>query len=880
MGERRVTADGRMLEMQPDGTILDVTNQGNSSVPGAIPLGPRKAPEMPKPSLPQGWRMGPNGAEPIPGLPSDIINPAPKPNLPQGWEIGPDGTARPIAGLPAKVTGVTPPNAQAKSDLTLDEVLKAIDRARENTSGWSTGMGGQIMGNFGGTQAVDLSGDLNTIGSALTVDKLQEMKSQSATGASGMGALSEKEGALLRDSVASLDQRQSEGKVKQSLDAIELHYRRLKAIQDGQNPDDPNVQRQYGIIKSNPMFPGPNGGIQGGGNGGGGFPGAPGGGGGPEDMTIAMGTTKREHSARLSAKIDAMLNAGASLDQINAVMYANDYPNINPAQYAAARAWMQKNPGKAYVGGSADRDVPLSFMQRFSGSPTGAFLANAANDLTAGSVGALAGPQGRGALDAMKQIHPVASGAGTVVGGVGGAMLGEGLAAKAGAGAWAARAGDMAYGAGQGFNNAPEGEGWKGALAGAALGGVGGFIGEKGAKIAGGVLKGVTDPGIQHLNALGVPMTVGQILSKSGTAGKSIKGIEDAMTSIPLVGNMIDARRAEGLQAFNDAAFREAGAPIGYTPTATGQQGISELAQARSAAYDNALNGAGIDVTHPQFMQDMAGVTNAANAIPAVNGAQDAALTALQHRIAGAIDPNTGAITGRNFQEAYRGLARTAKERKNLDYGYEVGNVMRQGQDALAGALEAQNPGAFQAFTAANKANRNLATLADAVNAAQGQEQRLFTPMQLGRADANATTRLTSRINAMSGNSPFSQLAADGISVLPSRLGDSGTGKRLLVGGAATGLFGLGGAGGGAAVNGKEGAAEGAGLGTGLGLLTALALAGGGSKAAQQAAAKALLNHPDLLRRVGSSIQNNAALARPIGGGLLATYALPSMVGN
>jgi len=775
----------------------------------------------------------------------------------------------------------SPQSTQARANLGLDEVLTALANAKKNTSGWSTGTPGQFLQGWGGTQARDLSGDLSTIGSSLTVDKLKEMKAQSATGASGMGALSEKEGALLRDSVASLDQFQSQDKVKQSLSAIELHYRRLRAIQDGQNPDDPNVQHLYGITQDNPFMANP-------GNGGhGGVGGTPSGGqngpNGPDagpQMTIASGNTRTEHSDRLSAKIDAMMNAGASIDQINAVMQANDYPPINPAQYSAARDWMAKHPDNRYSGGSADRQVPMSFLERTAGSPLGAFLANMANDFTAGSVGALAGAQGQGALDAMRQLHPTESGMGSLVGGVAGAFGGEGVAAKLGAGRFAARVGDMGYGSLQGFNNAPEGEGLKGAILGAGIGGLGGALGERVGRYAGGVLKGVTDPAIQRLQAAGVPLTIGQILSRSGTAGKTVKGIEDALTSVPLVGNVIDARRGEGMQAFNDAAFREAGSPIGYIPTGTGQEGIAQLAQAKSAAYDNALGGTGIDVTDPRFVQDVAGSYNAAQAIPPVNGAQDAALQALQHRITGAIDPNTGAISGRNFQEAYRGLARTAKERKNLDYGYEVGAAMRQGQDALASALEAQNPGSFQAFVAANKANRNLSTLADAVNAAQGQEQRLFTPIQLGRADANATTRLSSRIAAMSGNSPFAQLASDGISVLPSRLGDSGTAKRAIVGAGTTGLFGAGGAMGGAAADGKEGATKGAGYGAGAGILTAILLSAGGSKTAQKAAAKALLDRPDIMRGIGASIQKNVALARPVGSSILSATILPSLIGN
>lgn len=867
MGERRVTADGRILEMGPDGVPIVVGTIGGGAIGGGgIAPNPLKVQQA------RGDIAGQQIATQGKALDNQVTQATLPAVIAKAQADAIKAQADAATARANAAAQPTPESTKARADLGLDEVLKALANAKSNVSGWSAGLPGQFLQGWGGTQARDLSGDLSTIGSALTVDKLKEMKAQSSTGASGMGALSEKEGALLRDSVASLDQFQSPEKVKQSLEAIELHYRRLRAIQDGQNPDDPNVQKAYGIggAGDNPLFPNA-------GSGGGGSANSGSGGPGGNPMTIASGATRREHSEALSAQIDAMMNAGASIDQINEVMRSNNYPVIDPASYAAARQWMSKNPGKRYTGGTADREVPLSMLERAAGSDTGAFLANMANDFTAGSVGALAGERGRGALEAMRQVSPNASAIGSVLGGIGGAMGTELAAARFLPGAIAARTGDVAYGGLQGFNTAQPGDGLKGALIGGAVGGVGGALGEKAGRYLGGALAGVTDPAIQRLRAAGVPMTAGQALSQSGTLGRTFKGVEDAMTSIPLVGNAIDARRLEGLQAFNEAAFRQAGEPIGFAPTATGQVGIDQLNTAKSQAYTNALGGRGIDVTDPAFVNDMGAVNAAARAIPNVEDAQNAALQAIQSRIAGAIDPNSGTIPGRGFQEAYRGLARTGKERANRDYGYEIGQVMRQGQDALAGALERQNPGAFQQFVAANQANRRLATLADAVNSATNQEAKLFTPAQLERADANSTTRLTSRINAMTGNRPFAQLAQDGQAILPSKLPDSGTFKRAIIGGSLTGILG----GGGAAVGQQQGNLEaGAGIGSGVGLLAALALAGGGNRKVQGAITKAILDRPAAMRGIGVGIKNNAALGAPIGTGLLGSLLLPSMVGQ
>jgi hypothetical protein len=128
---------------------------------------------------------------------------------------------------------------------------------------------------------------------------------------------------------------------------------------------------------------------------------------------------------------------------------------------------------------------------------------------------------------------------------------------------------------------------------------------------------------------------------------------------------------------------------------------------------------------------------------------------------------------------------------------------MREGQDILAQALEGQNPGAFQKFVNANQANRNLNVLADAVNQAKGTGG-VFTPHQLNMKDAQSALKLTGNIASASGNRPFADLAAAGQEVLPSKLGDSGTFKRMLVGGLATGTLG----GSGAVLDGGEGAAR------------------------------------------------------------------------
>ncbi len=120
--------------------------------------------------------------------------------------------------------------ARLTQGMSQDEVLSAVQRAKGLTNGWSTGIAGQALGGWGGTDAHDLQSQLATIGAGTTLDKLQALRDTSATGASGLGQLSNQEGRMLRDSVASLDPTQREDLFRQGLSAVEDHYKKIKNL--------------------------------------------------------------------------------------------------------------------------------------------------------------------------------------------------------------------------------------------------------------------------------------------------------------------------------------------------------------------------------------------------------------------------------------------------------------------------------------------------------------------------------------------------------------------------------------------------------------------------------------------------------------------------
>lgn len=472
------------------------------------------------------------------------------------------------------------------------------------------------------------------------------------------------------------------------------------------------------------------------------------------DRTIA-GEDKFTSSPEGSELATQLVRMGRTDEQINAALTAAGLDPVDVRSIAQVREYLRQNPNFQGVIPGVGKTERTSPAEQFLSSPAGAGAMSYLDAASVGLTSQMVGQQGRDALQMNQANSPVASlvggglGSLTALGAGGAALRGSSLAARMAANPGrSALAGDVAYGGAFGFNTADEGQGALGAGIGAAGSAVGNFTGRGIANVAGGIARGVRNPNLDTLRSRGIPLTLGQISgARGGMLGRAISGTEEAIANSPVANFSVGPRRLEGLEAYNRAEFADAGAPIGFTPTEIGREGVQQLAEARSQAYMNSLNPTRIDMTDPQLVADLAAARAAAQTIPNVNDAQTATIAALDARI-NTPAANTQALTGRQFQEAYRGLSRTGRERANTDYGFETGQVMRQGQNALAGALERQNPGAYQGFLSANAANRNLNVLADAVGRAQNAEDMLFTPAQVANARRAADTRLGDRIDA------------------------------------------------------------------------------------------------------------------------------------
>jgi len=104
---------------------------------------------------------------------------------------------------------------EAKTDLLGDQ----IDKAKSQSSGWTTGLIGAVTKGIPGTPAHNLSSTLDTVRGNIGFDKLAEMKANSPTGGA-LGQVSDFENKLLQTLWGNLDQSQTREQFEANLDLV------------------------------------------------------------------------------------------------------------------------------------------------------------------------------------------------------------------------------------------------------------------------------------------------------------------------------------------------------------------------------------------------------------------------------------------------------------------------------------------------------------------------------------------------------------------------------------------------------------------------------------------------------------------------------------
>ncbi len=282
------------------------------------------------------------------------------------------------------------------------------------------------------------------------------------------------------------------------------------------------------------------------------------------------------------------------------------------------------------------------------------------------------------------------------------------------------------------------------------------------------------NPNVQTLMAEGVRPTPGQI------AGGPARWMEDKLSSVPFVGDVIRAAQRRPTVELNTAAINRSLEPIGQRLPAdlrTGREAVDFAHTTISNAYSDLLPQLNVAVDQ-RFGQEMNNVITGARGLPNNVGPQ--LETLLRERVLSRF--NNGQMTGQAMKEIESELGTLARDysRSNIASERQMGAGLRATQQALRDLVERSNPGHVGELQSINRAFANLARVERAAGSAGAVEGTFSAPQLSNAVRMEDPSR---RRNAFArGNAMMQDLSDAGRAVLPSTVPDSGTAPRLMTG--------------------------------------------------------------------------------------------------
>jgi hypothetical protein len=303
------------------------------------------------------------------------------------------------------------------------------------------------------------------------------------------------------------------------------------------------------------------------------------------------------------------------------------------------------------------------------------------------------------------------------------------------------------------------------------------------------------------------------------------------LESLPIVGDMMNARRMDGLKAFEREALSDVVSPIGGRITQGGSEGLEQAQQSVNDAYAGALSGAQIP-GDDEFITQAGAALARGRGVPTMG---DKFNYAMQERVGPLFEG--GQLSGQEFQAATQNLRKMKSDFASEGaMGNFAADAVGDMDGALQGLVSRQAPDVMPKFNAANQAFKGLAPFENARIGAINQEA--ISPAQLSRAITSNTKKFGGRGAAARGDN-ISDLIRYGQEVLPSTVPNSGTADRgmaslllpSILGGSALGAGTL---------------MDSPGTASTLGLLAALS-----SKTGAKVLQKSLTSRPKAVRKAG-----------------------------
>lgn len=303
---------------------------------------------------------------------------------------------------------------------------------------------------------------------------------------------------------------------------------------------------------------------------------------------------------------------------------------------------------------------------------------------------------------------------------------------------------------------------------GAAFGGAGTAVG----KVASRVAAPKSSPEIQTLMEEGVRPSPGQMM------GGWAQRLEEGLTSVPVIGDVIKGSQRRAIEGFNRSAVNKALEPIGESlnpKTLVGREAIGEAQEKVSKAYGDLLPKVTF-TADMKFLNDIATLQQMSKTMPAAT--RDQFENILTENVLKKLNPATGNMTGETLKEIESELGRLAKNYGSSAVGSErdLGNAIRELQGSMRSTLMRTNPEQAARLKDINSSYATLARVEDAAGRA-GSKDGVFSPNALEAAVRKGDTSVRKRSFAR-GDALMQDFAEAGQKVLGPRVPDSGTPMR------------------------------------------------------------------------------------------------------
>ena len=281
-----------------------------------------------------------------------------------------------------------------------------------------------------------------------------------------------------------------------------------------------------------------------------------------------------------------------------------------------------------------------------------------------------------------------------------------------------------------------------------------------------------TSPAVKTLMAEGVNPTPGQVL------GGGANRIEQGLTSLPGVGDVIQNARRSAIAEFDRGAINRVLGHVGETlesPTID-RGAISEMQRKVSNAYTAAVPNAGARFDQ-QVVSDLSNLRQLTQSLP--KDLADSFDTTLKREVFARMSPN-GSLTGGGFKEAEEALGKEARallgNQNSGPWDRKLGEAYQEAQSALRTWLARANPQSAGEIQRANAAWAEMLRVRNASGRA-GAEPGMFTPAQLQAA----AKKFSSESQFTGGRALMGDYADAGRQVLGNTVPDSGTPYRALL---------------------------------------------------------------------------------------------------